>query len=110
MGCGQLLLWSRWCRVSIQCKKYPAGGTCLHSAESEYNSHSYLLFRTHLQFVHDEDWNDTQYPIRGAGQCRVAIERVHNELRGDAVAFAAAKLFPEKRDRPALECEEEEEV
>jgi hypothetical protein len=26
------------------------------------------------------------------------------------VAFAAAKLFPEERDRPALECEEEEEV
>jgi hypothetical protein len=26
------------------------------------------------------------------------------------VTFAAAKLFPEERDRPALECEEEEEV
>jgi hypothetical protein len=63
-----------------------------------------------LQFAHDEDWNDTEYPIRGTGQCRVAVERVHNELRGDAVAFAATKLFPEEPDRPALEGEKEEEV
>jgi hypothetical protein len=88
----------------------PAGGICLHSAESEYNTHSYLLFRIHLQLLHDEDWNDTQCPIRGAGQRRVAVERVYDEFRGNAVAFAAAKLFPEERDRPALECEEEEEV
>ena len=88
----------------------PAVEICLHSAESEYNAHCYLLFRIHLQFLHDEDWNDTQCPIRVAGQCRVAVERVYDELRGNAVAFAAAKLFPEERDRPALECEEEEEV
>lgn len=60
--------------------------------------------------MHNEDWDDTEYPICRTGQCRVAVERVHNELRGDAVAFAAAKLFPEERDWPALEGEEEEEV
>jgi hypothetical protein len=60
--------------------------------------------------VHDEYWNDTECPVRDTGQCRVAVERVHNELRGDAVSFAAAKLFPEERDRPALKGEDEEEV
>jgi hypothetical protein len=60
--------------------------------------------------VHDEDWNYTERPIRGTGQCRVAVERVHDELRGDALAFAAEKLFPKERDRPALEGENEEEV
>jgi hypothetical protein len=110
MGCGRLLRWSRWCRISIRCKAQPQREISLHSAESEYNSYTHLLLRIHLQLVHDEDWNDTECPICGAGQCRVAVERVHNKLGGYAVAFAAAKLFPEERNRPALEGENEEEV
>ena len=98
------------CQVSVRCREHLEDDIGLHSAESEYNSHRYLLLRIHLQFVHDEDWNDTEDPIRGTGQCRVAVERVHNELGWDAVAFAAAKPFPEERDRPALEGEDKEEV
>lgn len=85
-------------------------GSGLHSAESEYNSHSDLLFRIHLQLVHDEHRNNTQYPIRGTRQRGVAVERVHDEFRRDAMAFTTAKLLPEERDRPALKGEEEEEV
>jgi len=82
----------------------------LHSAAGEYNNHRHLLPLVHLQVVHDEDWNNTESPVRDTGQCRVAVERVHDEPRGDAMSFAAAELFPEERDRPALEGEDKEEV
>jgi len=82
----------------------------LHSAASQYNSHRHLLPLIHLQVVHDKDWNNTECPVRDTGQCRVAVERVHDELGRDAVSFAASELFPEERDRPALEGEDEEEV
>lgn len=60
--------------------------------------------------MHNEDWNNTQYPVRGTRECRVAIERIDNEFGGDAMTFAAAELFPEERNGPALEGEEEEEI
>jgi hypothetical protein len=52
----------------------------LHSAESKYDSHSHLLFPVHLQLVHDENWHDTESPIRDTGQCRVPIKRVDNDV------------------------------
>jgi hypothetical protein len=92
------------------CKEHTRGGRSLHSAESKDDSHSHLLLFVHLQLVHNEDWNDTKRPIRGTGQRRVAVERVHDDIRGDALAFAATELLPEERDRPALEGKDEEEV
>jgi hypothetical protein len=94
----------------MRCKQYTKGGRSLHSAESKDDSYSHLLLLVHLQLVHDEDWNDTKRPIRGTGQRRVAVERVHDNIRGDALAFAATELLPEERDRPALEGKDEEEV
>jgi hypothetical protein len=81
-----------------------------HSTAREDSADGPLFTTVHLQLTHDEDWHDTESPIRNATQRRVSVERVDDHIRRDAVSLAAAELLPEVGDGPALEGKDEEEV
>lgn len=82
----------------------------LHSTACENNTDSPLLTAVHLQLAHDEDWYDTERPIRNATKRRVPVERIDDYIRRNAVSLAATELLPEVGYRPALEGKDEEEV
>jgi hypothetical protein len=63
-----------------------------------------------LQAVNDEDWDNTERPIRDTTQRGVSVERIDDDGWWNALALSAPELLPKEGYWPALEGEDEKEV